>query len=167
MLVKKVMNLTILYRNRYDLSIGMIFHHGCLSPSTPTHYQLMPIPSCSGLEAGPQCTGKLSMTSFPSLCSHQLGGTVQRNQFYFSLIYEEGDEMEGGCLHRKSQGKFNPLPGYPGCFMASGVVNFFLARTHSIQSVGFDPKLKRVAHSGRSTVCIPSDGVSTLFPPGA
>ncbi|XP_040047849.2 beta-1,4 N-acetylgalactosaminyltransferase 2 isoform X2 [Gasterosteus aculeatus] len=76
-----------------------------------------------------------------------LGGTVQRNQFYFSLIYEEGDEMEGGCLHRKSQGKFNPLPGYPGCFMASGVVNFFLARTHSIQSVGFDPKLKRVAHS--------------------
>ncbi|KAM8845390.1 beta-1,4 N-acetylgalactosaminyltransferase 2-like isoform 2-T2 [Spinachia spinachia] len=76
-----------------------------------------------------------------------LGGRVQQNQFYFSLIYEEGEEMEGGCLHRKSQGKFNPLPGYPGCFRASGVVNFFLARTQSIRSVGFDPKLQRVAHS--------------------
>ncbi|XP_062422250.1 beta-1,4 N-acetylgalactosaminyltransferase 2-like isoform X2 [Pungitius pungitius] len=85
------------------------------------------------------------MEAFPEL--DVLGGTVQRNQFYFSLIYEEGEEMDGGCLHRKSQGKFNPLPGYPGCFLANGVVNFFLARTQSIRSVGFDPMLQRVAHS--------------------
>ncbi|XP_039680342.1 beta-1,4 N-acetylgalactosaminyltransferase 2-like isoform X2 [Perca fluviatilis] len=76
-----------------------------------------------------------------------LGGTVQGNQFYFSLLYEEGEEMEGGCLYRKSQGKFQSLPGYPQCFLASGVVNFFLARTDAIQKVGFDPKLQRVAHS--------------------
>ncbi|XP_035850689.1 beta-1,4 N-acetylgalactosaminyltransferase 2-like isoform X2 [Sander lucioperca] len=76
-----------------------------------------------------------------------LGGTVQGNQFYFSLLYEEGEEMEGGCLYRKSQGKFQSLPGYPRCFLASGVVNFFLARTDAVQRVGFDPKLQRVAHS--------------------
>ncbi|KAA8584775.1 hypothetical protein FQN60_003469, partial [Etheostoma spectabile] len=76
-----------------------------------------------------------------------LGGTVQGNQFYFSLLYEEGEELEGGCLHRKSQDKFQSLPGYPKCFLASGVVNFFLARTDAVQRVGFDPQLQRVAHS--------------------
>ncbi|CAJ1076022.1 beta-1%2C4 N-acetylgalactosaminyltransferase 2-like [Xyrichtys novacula] len=76
-----------------------------------------------------------------------LGGTVKGNQFYFTLEYEEGEEMEGGCLNRKSNGKFQPLPGYPNCALASGVVNFFLARTDAVQRVGFDPKLQRVAHS--------------------
>ncbi|XP_056282547.1 beta-1,4 N-acetylgalactosaminyltransferase 2-like [Pseudoliparis swirei] len=76
-----------------------------------------------------------------------VGGTVQGNQFYFSLLYEEGDEMDGGCLHRKSKGRFHSLSRYPKCIMASGVVNFFLARTRAVQQVGFDPKLQRVAHS--------------------
>lgn len=58
--------------------------------------------------------------------------------------------MEGGCLYRKSNAKFHSLPGYPQCSLASGVVNFFLARTDAVQRVGFDPKLQRVAHSGRS-----------------
>ncbi|XP_065326745.1 beta-1,4 N-acetylgalactosaminyltransferase 2-like [Pelmatolapia mariae] len=76
-----------------------------------------------------------------------VGGAVEENQFYFTLIYEEGEENEGGCLYRKSQGKFHSLPGYPQCFLANGVVNFFLARTDAVQKVGFDPKLQRVAHS--------------------
>ncbi|XP_034394650.1 beta-1,4 N-acetylgalactosaminyltransferase 2-like isoform X1 [Cyclopterus lumpus] len=76
-----------------------------------------------------------------------VGGTVKGNQFYFSLLYDEGEEMEGGCLYRKSKGRFHSLSGYPKCFMASGVVNFFLARTQAAQQVGFDPKLQRVAHS--------------------
>ncbi|KAL3054415.1 hypothetical protein OYC64_006697 [Pagothenia borchgrevinki] len=76
-----------------------------------------------------------------------LGGKVGKDQFYSSLIYEEGDEMEGGCMYRKSRGKFHSLPGYPQCSLVSGVVNFFLARTDAVQRVGFDPQLKRVAHS--------------------
>ncbi|KAM6965865.1 beta-1,4 N-acetylgalactosaminyltransferase 2-like [Tautogolabrus adspersus] len=76
-----------------------------------------------------------------------LGGSVQGNQFYFTLDYQEGDETEGGCLNRKSEEKFHQLPGYPQCSLASGVVNFFLARTDAVQKVGFDPKLERVAHS--------------------
>ncbi|XP_034054622.1 beta-1,4 N-acetylgalactosaminyltransferase 2-like [Gymnodraco acuticeps] len=76
-----------------------------------------------------------------------LGGKVGGNQFSFSLIYEEGDETEGGCMYRKSRGRYHSLPGYPQCSLVSGVVNFFLARTDAAQRVGFDPKLKRVAHS--------------------
>ncbi|XP_005946019.1 beta-1,4 N-acetylgalactosaminyltransferase 2 [Haplochromis burtoni] len=76
-----------------------------------------------------------------------VGGAVEENQFYFTLIYEEGKENEGGCLYRKSQGKFHSLPGYPQCFLTNGVVNFFLARTDAVQKVGFDPKLQQVAHS--------------------
>lgn len=57
--------------------------------------------------------------------------------------------MEGGCLDRKSNGKFHALPDYPQCLMVSGVVNFFLARTAAVRKVGFDPNLQRVAHSGR------------------
>ncbi|XP_074554899.1 beta-1,4 N-acetylgalactosaminyltransferase 1-like [Halichoeres trimaculatus] len=76
-----------------------------------------------------------------------VGGSVKKNQFYFTIEYEEGDEMEGGCLYRKSKGKLPPLPGFPQCFLANGVVNFFLARTDAVQKVGFDPKLQRVAHS--------------------
>ncbi|XP_028266987.1 beta-1,4 N-acetylgalactosaminyltransferase 2-like [Parambassis ranga] len=76
-----------------------------------------------------------------------VGGSVQGNMFPFSLHYEEGDEMEGGCLYRRSNGRFHSLPGYPRCFLASGVVNFFLARTDAVLKVGFDPKLQRVAHS--------------------
>ncbi|KAI9523740.1 hypothetical protein NQZ68_025462 [Dissostichus eleginoides] len=76
-----------------------------------------------------------------------LGGKVGKGQFYSSLIYEEGDEMEGGCMYRKSRGKFHSLPGYPQCSLVSGVVNFFLARTDAVQRVRFDPNLKRVAHS--------------------
>lgn len=75
---------------------------------------------------------------------------MKGNQFYFALIYEEGEEIEGGCLYRKSGGKFQTLPGYPQCSMTNGVVNFFLARTDAVQRVGFDPKLQRTAHSGKS-----------------
>ncbi|KAM7372658.1 hypothetical protein PAMP_009810 [Pampus punctatissimus] len=85
------------------------------------------------------------MEAVPEL--DMVGGAVQGDQFYFSLIYEEGEDGDGGCLHRKSKMKFHSLPSYPQCSLASGVVNFFLARTDAVQRVGFDPKLQRVAHS--------------------
>uniref|UniRef100_A0AAX7TDX5 Glycosyltransferase 2-like domain-containing protein n=1 Tax=Astatotilapia calliptera TaxID=8154 RepID=A0AAX7TDX5_ASTCA len=85
------------------------------------------------------------MEAVPEL--DMVGGSVQGNKFHFSILYEEGDENEGGCLYRKSGGKFHSLPSYPQCHLASGVVNFFLARTDAMQRVRFDPKLQRVAHS--------------------
>ncbi|KAK1906603.1 Beta-14 N-acetylgalactosaminyltransferase 2 [Dissostichus eleginoides] len=71
----------------------------------------------------------------------------KRSQFDFSLRYEEGDEMEGGCLNRKFKSRFQSLPGYPQCSVVSGVVNFFLARTDAAKRVRFDPQLKRIGHS--------------------
>uniref|UniRef100_A0A3Q1G501 Beta-1,4 N-acetylgalactosaminyltransferase 1-like n=1 Tax=Acanthochromis polyacanthus TaxID=80966 RepID=A0A3Q1G501_9TELE len=76
-----------------------------------------------------------------------VGGSVQGNQYQFVLEYEEGEEMDGGCLNRRNSTHFHPLPAYPQCSLTSGVVNFFVARTDSALKVGFDPKLLRVAHS--------------------
>ncbi|XP_066497765.1 beta-1,4 N-acetylgalactosaminyltransferase 2-like [Hoplias malabaricus] len=76
-----------------------------------------------------------------------LGGDVDGNQFFFSLMYEEGDEEEGGCMSRIHGKVHGPVPGFSGCFFVDGVVNFFLARTDAVRRVGFDPFLKRVAHT--------------------
>ncbi|XP_029945133.1 beta-1,4 N-acetylgalactosaminyltransferase 1-like [Salarias fasciatus] len=76
-----------------------------------------------------------------------VGGSVKGNRFYFTIVREEGDEAEGDCVYKRSGGKFHSVPGYPQCHLVSGVVNFFLARTESVRKVGFDPMLRRVAHS--------------------
>ncbi|XP_051571426.1 beta-1,4 N-acetylgalactosaminyltransferase 2-like [Myxocyprinus asiaticus] len=76
-----------------------------------------------------------------------LGGAVSGDQYYFNFEYEEGDEEEGGCLKRIKKGYHQPLPGFDGCLLVDGVVNYFLARTDAVRRVGFDPFLKRVAHS--------------------
>lgn len=75
-----------------------------------------------------------------------LGGAVAGDQFFFTFNYDEGDE-EGGCLSRKLYKKHALLPGFPNCYYVDGVVNYFLARTKQVQRVGFDPFLKRIAHS--------------------
>ncbi|XP_043929412.1 beta-1,4 N-acetylgalactosaminyltransferase 2-like [Protopterus annectens] len=74
-----------------------------------------------------------------------VGGAVGGNSFKFKLLFEKGNEEEGDCLHWRS-GSFHTLEGFPNCVIASGVVNFFLARTEQVRRVGFDPKLSRVAH---------------------
>ncbi|CAL8264871.1 unnamed protein product [Gadus morhua 'NCC'] len=76
-----------------------------------------------------------------------VGASVNGSEFYFSIDYEEGDGVYGGCLQRKSKVKIRSLPNYPQCSIVDGVVNFFLARTDAVNRVRFDPKLKRVAHS--------------------
>uniref|UniRef100_A0A8C2FY02 Glycosyltransferase 2-like domain-containing protein n=1 Tax=Cyprinus carpio TaxID=7962 RepID=A0A8C2FY02_CYPCA len=75
-----------------------------------------------------------------------VGGQVEGNQFAFQLQYEEGNSEEGGCITRVSR-THAPLPGFDGCFFADGVVNYFLGRTEAVRRVGFDPFLKRVAHT--------------------
>ncbi|XP_073689581.1 beta-1,4 N-acetylgalactosaminyltransferase 1-like [Garra rufa] len=76
-----------------------------------------------------------------------VGGAVGKDQFFFRLKYEEGDEEEGGCLRRLHRKKIQAVPGLDGCFFVDGVVNYFLARTDAVRRVGFDPFLKRVAHT--------------------
>ncbi|XP_069461393.1 beta-1,4 N-acetylgalactosaminyltransferase 2 [Ambystoma mexicanum] len=74
-----------------------------------------------------------------------VGGNVDGNLFSFRLLYEEGNE-EGDCIHWRG-GSYGPIEGFPNCVLTSAVVNFFLAHTARVQSVGFDPKLARVAHT--------------------
>ncbi|XP_011380940.2 beta-1,4 N-acetylgalactosaminyltransferase 2 [Pteropus vampyrus] len=73
-----------------------------------------------------------------------VGGSVLGNLFQFKLLLEQSED--GDCLHRRS-GSFRPLDGFPNCVVTSGVVNFFLAHTERLRTVGFDPRLQRVAHS--------------------
>ncbi|XP_042331236.1 beta-1,4 N-acetylgalactosaminyltransferase 2 isoform X2 [Sceloporus undulatus] len=73
-----------------------------------------------------------------------VGGSVKGNDYKFQLIYEEGEGSS--CLHLRF-GSYHRLEGFPHCVVTSGVVNFFLARTEETRSIGFDPKLLRVAHS--------------------
>ncbi|KAG8446833.1 hypothetical protein GDO86_014333 [Hymenochirus boettgeri] len=74
-----------------------------------------------------------------------VGGNVEGNHFSFTLTVQDGDE-EGDCLHWKP-GSYRSLQGFPKCVLTGGVVNFFLAQTDRALSVGFDPKLQRVAHT--------------------
>ncbi|XP_035253973.1 beta-1,4 N-acetylgalactosaminyltransferase 2-like isoform X1 [Anguilla anguilla] len=74
-----------------------------------------------------------------------VAGSVGEYANSFTLIYDEGDE-DGGCLTRV-KGTYQPIPEIPNCYYASGVINFFLARTDAVRRVGFDPLLKRVGHS--------------------
>ncbi|XP_078681496.1 beta-1,4 N-acetylgalactosaminyltransferase 1-like isoform X3 [Branchiostoma floridae x Branchiostoma belcheri] len=50
--------------------------------------------------------------------------------------------------HRKEQRHYNEIKGFPGCFVADLVPNFFLGSTHEVKSIGFDPHpaLSRVGH---------------------
>lgn len=72
-----------------------------------------------------------------------VGGSVQGNTFQFRLLLERSEN--GDCLHQR-WGSFQALDGFPGCTLASGVTNFFLAHTEQLRRVGFDPALQRVAH---------------------
>lgn len=74
-----------------------------------------------------------------------VGGSVQGNTFQFRLLLERSEN--GDCLHQR-WGSFQALDGFPGCTLASGVTNFFLAHTEQLRRVGFDPALQRVAHRG-------------------
>ncbi|XP_068120215.1 beta-1,4 N-acetylgalactosaminyltransferase 2-like isoform X2 [Hyperolius riggenbachi] len=75
----------------------------------------------------------------------KVGGSVAGNHFMFKLLLEEGGE-EGDCLHWRGGG-YHDIKGFPDCILAGGVVNFFLAHPDKVLSVGFDPKLNRVAHT--------------------
>ncbi|KAI7812264.1 hypothetical protein IRJ41_022544 [Triplophysa rosa] len=75
-----------------------------------------------------------------------VGGEVDGNRFAFKLLYQEGNSDEGGCITRV-RATHGPVPGLDGCFFVDGVVNYFMGRTDAVRRVGFDPFLKRVAHT--------------------
>ncbi|KAA0724658.1 Beta-1,4 N-acetylgalactosaminyltransferase 2 [Triplophysa tibetana] len=75
-----------------------------------------------------------------------VGGEVDGNRFAFKLLYQEGNSDEGGCITRV-RATHGPVPGLDKCFFVDGLVNYFMGRTDAVRRVGFDPFLKRVAHT--------------------
>ncbi|XP_065510279.1 beta-1,4 N-acetylgalactosaminyltransferase 1 isoform X1 [Caloenas nicobarica] len=78
-----------------------------------------------------------------------VGGAV-REITGFTTTYRQRLSVRGGgpggdCL-RTQPGFHHRLAGFPACVVTDGVVNFFLARTDKVRQVGFDPRLRRVAH---------------------
>ncbi|XP_075407494.1 beta-1,4 N-acetylgalactosaminyltransferase 1 [Tenrec ecaudatus] len=79
-----------------------------------------------------------------------VGGAVREisgftTTYQHRLSVEAGPPGLGNCLHQR-RGFHHELPGFPGCVVTDGVVNFFLARTDKVREVGFDPRLSSVAH---------------------
>ncbi|XP_077986171.1 beta-1,4 N-acetylgalactosaminyltransferase 1-like [Glandiceps talaboti] len=52
----------------------------------------------------------------------------------------------GDCLVLKNNKKYHAVKEFPECFFADGTTNFFMARTSTTRSVGFDPVYDRVGH---------------------
>ncbi|NXH60128.1 B4GN1 acetylgalactosaminyltransferase, partial [Rhabdornis inornatus] len=100
------------------------------------------VPKKGGHEEGPG-----AHPSAP-LCP-QVGGAVREITGY-TTTYRQRLSVRGGgaggdCL-RTRPGFHHRLAGFPACVVTDGVVNFFLARTDKVRQVGFDPRLRRVAH---------------------
>uniref|UniRef100_A0A8U8C326 Glycosyltransferase 2-like domain-containing protein n=1 Tax=Geospiza parvula TaxID=87175 RepID=A0A8U8C326_GEOPR len=78
-----------------------------------------------------------------------VGGAVREITGYTTTYRQRlsvrGGGAAGDCL-RTRPGFHHRLAGFPACVVTDGVVNFFLARTDKVRQVGFDPRLRRVAH---------------------
>lgn len=94
----------------------------------------------------------------------QVGGAV-REISGFATTYRQMLSLEagapgGGNCFRQKRGYHQELDGFPGCVVTDGVINFFLARTDKVREVGFDPRLKRVAHLGEWHPLPTTQGIS-------
>lgn len=65
-----------------------------------------------------------------------------------TISVEEGGE-EGDCIHIRN-GYYHVIEGFPNCVVVDAVINFFMGRTEKVQQVGFNPRLARAAHLGKS-----------------
>uniref|UniRef100_A0A8C4WUB9 Glycosyltransferase 2-like domain-containing protein n=1 Tax=Eptatretus burgeri TaxID=7764 RepID=A0A8C4WUB9_EPTBU len=74
-----------------------------------------------------------------------VGGSVTGNTFQRRLhIFPE---TEGGFCVKRLGGSYHKVPGFPRCVITDLVINFFMAKTERVRTVGFDPRLSRIAHT--------------------
>ena len=57
-----------------------------------------------------------------------------------------GEDRDGHCITIKKNCDHRRVPGYPQCVRVGPVTNFFMARTRSVQKVGFDPHFNHIGH---------------------
>lgn len=75
---------------------------------------------------------------------------------YTSILERVAGDSSGDCLYRL-YGSRGAVPEYPTCKLADVIQNFYLARTLSLRSVGFDGTFERIAHKEFFT-----DGIGKL-----
>lgn len=75
---------------------------------------------------------------------------------YTSILERVKGDSSGDCLYRL-YGSRGTVPEYPTCKLADVIQNFYLARTLSLRSVGFDGNFERIAHKEFFT-----DGIGKL-----
>ena len=66
-------------------------------------------------------------------------------------------DREGLCLHKRERCSYGPVEGYPHCRYVDRTPNFFMARTRSIQRIGFDPHYDHIGH-----IAFSMDGYDSL-----
>ena len=74
-----------------------------------------------------------------------VSGFVGLNQMCGTCL-KVGMAREGYCITDIQECDYGPVPGYPQCLYVDRVVNFFMARTRSVQKIGFDPHIDHVGH---------------------
>ena len=57
-----------------------------------------------------------------------------------------GEDRDGHCITIKKNCDHGRVPGYPQCVHVDRATNFFMARTRSVQKVGFDPHFNHIGH---------------------
>ncbi|XP_078615633.1 beta-1,4 N-acetylgalactosaminyltransferase 1-like [Branchiostoma floridae x Branchiostoma japonicum] len=76
-----------------------------------------------------------------------VAGTVGHNGIKFTKMDIVPGDENGDCLRIHDLRNWGQVPGFPHCYLATRVTNFFLARTDSVRAVGFDPVYTRSAHT--------------------
>ncbi|XP_078000052.1 beta-1,4 N-acetylgalactosaminyltransferase 1-like [Glandiceps talaboti] len=57
-----------------------------------------------------------------------------------TMYYKDENSVNNGdCYSQSLENKYSPSNVFPNCFIADSVDNFFMARTSTVRSVGFDP----------------------------
>eukprot|EP00058_Branchiostoma_floridae_P003543 XP_002589031.1 hypothetical protein BRAFLDRAFT_87504 [Branchiostoma floridae] len=73
-------------------------------------------------------------------------------QMFSSTLHITGDKDHICLLQQYEPNHFHEIPGFPGCYANEICMNFFMASTNEMKSIGFDPDpaLARIGHAADS-----------------
>ncbi|XP_035690711.1 beta-1,4 N-acetylgalactosaminyltransferase 1-like [Branchiostoma floridae] len=77
---------------------------------------------------------------------HLVSGTIKGRERHVHTLRVVGNRTYS-CYEKRHQ-YYHQVKGFPGCYVADHVPNFFLASTNEVKAIGFDPHpaLSRVGH---------------------
>ncbi|XP_078590022.1 beta-1,4 N-acetylgalactosaminyltransferase 1-like [Branchiostoma floridae x Branchiostoma japonicum] len=82
---------------------------------------------------------------------HLVSATFEKEprQMFSSTLHVTGDKDHICLLQQYEPNHFHEIPGFPGCYANEICMNFFMASTNEMKSIGFDPDpaLARIGHA--------------------